>query len=339
MLETLVERMKRVVISKKASRLATLFTAATVVAGCVGDIKHTFREGQLPVVKGPAVTDNSTPFSEGLVCVADKVKLKTNKRVAVTVGGIRDYTGKYSEAEGGSLVTQGGSLMVISALGKMGDAVVLRERFDTQVADIELAYTDNRRLGDGRRHQVGEQDVPWLPYSGGSILKSDVYIVGGITELNFNINSGGAGVEVDGIGGGVRTFAANVGVDLRLVNSSNLNVLKVVSLQKQVIGYEVNAGIFSFFGTNLFDIQAGVKNQEPLQLAVRSVMELGTMELVAFMYGVDYTDCLRTDVEPDRIASTIPSFYSMDRIQSPFQSSRKLNPVSYSTRTTDFSIE
>lgn len=181
--------------------------------------------------------------------------------------------------------------------------------------------------------------MSWLPYSGGSILKSDVYIVGGITELNFNINSGGAGVEVDGIGGGVRTFAANVGVDLRLVNSSNLNVLKVVSLQKQVIGYEVSAGIFSFFGTNLFDIQAGVKNQEPLQLAIRSVMELGTMELVAFMYGVNYSDCLRTDVDPDRLASAGPAFYSMDRIQAPFQSSRKLNPVAYSTRTTNFQIK
>lgn len=295
------------------SRIAGAAAAALSCAACAGQISHNIDPGQLPTIQGPAITNNSTPFDTALQCVADQIKLKTDRRVAVTVGAIRDYTGKFSEAEGGNFVTQGGSLMVISALGKMGDAIVLRERFDTQVADVELKYIDARRLGDGRRHSLGgasgSSTVPYLPYTGGSILKSEVYIVGGITELNFNISSGGASAEIDGIGGGARTFAVSAAADLRLVNSSNLNVIKVVSLQKQVVGYEVQAGIFNFFGTNLVDIQAGVRAQEPLQLAIRSILELGTMQLVGHMYGVNTDDCVQGLVEEENKAGDKERFY------------------------------
>lgn len=289
--------------------------AALFLSACTGQISHKLAEGQMPVIQGPAISDNATPFDAALRCVADKVRLKTSRRIAVTVGAVRDYTGKYLELEGGSLVTQGGSLMVISALGKMGDAINLRERFDTQVADVELGYLDKRRLGDGRRHSITEDgkqtSVPYLPYTGGSILESEVYIVGGITEVNFNVASGGAEAEIDGIGGGARTFAISVAADLRLVNSANLNVVKVVSLQKQVIGYEVRAGVFNFFGTNLFDINAGAEMQEPLQLAIRSILELGTLQLVGHMYQVDYNECLPGSVERENEAGEAVRFYSV----------------------------
>ncbi len=288
--------------------------ATSLLSACAeGTISHKGVEGQFPVVQGPVVTDNSTPFSTALQCIADQIKLTGQRPVAVTVGAVRDHTGKFTESDGGNAITQGGSLMTISALGKMGDAIVLRERFDTQVADIELKHLEARRLGDGQRHQVtdetGSKTVPWIPYPGGSILKSEVYIVGGITELNYNIFSGGAGVEISGIGGGARTFVANVAVDLRVVNSSNLNVIKVVSLQKQVVGYEVRAGVFNFFGSNLFDIESGLKSQEPLQLAVRSVIELGVIQMMSHLYGVDHTDCTAALAEEDVIASAPPRFY------------------------------
>ena len=42
----------------------------------------------------------------------------------------------------------------------------------------------------------------------------------------------------------------NIGIDLRLVDTSTLEVVDVISYQKQIIGREVSAGVFDFLGTN-----------------------------------------------------------------------------------------
>ena len=175
---------------------------------------------EAPVVMGPNVRTNRTPLENAFSCYAEELKQRRAPRVAIAVGDVNYYTGKYNESEG-SAITQGGALMVYSALGKMGDSVLIQERFDTRIAELELAYIDRRQLGDGRQHQIGpnQPPVPWVPYFGGSILRSNYYIVGGITELNYNIQSGGAEFQVNQIGPKARVFTMNIGVDLRIIDT------------------------------------------------------------------------------------------------------------------------
>ena len=137
-------------------------------------------------------------------------------------------------------------------------------------------------------HLGKKQKINFLPKASGTVQQSQVYIVGGITELNYNLSTGGMAAEIAGIGPRVRQYTVSVAADLRLVNTSNLNVVKSVSLQKQVAGYEIEAGIFKFFGDYLYNIEAGVKSQEPLQLAIRTVLEMATLELVSKIYSFDY---------------------------------------------------
>lgn len=272
-----------------------IVTAAAIVSltGCMASVDHYKRNSdEAPTVQGPPVTDNTTPLEGTFQCMAQKIRESGRNRIRVAVGTVKDYTGKFSESEGGNPITQGGSLMVMSALGKLGDAVRLQERFDTQVTELELRYLDRRYLGDGSVHEVrgktgGSQKVPWKPYYGGTVIESDYFIVGGITELNYNVQTGGLEVNIDGFGGKGRVFTVNVAADLRIVDTSSLEVLKTVSLQKQITGYEVGANIFSFFKNTLVDVNAGMKSQEPLQLGVRTVLELGVLELVGSVTGVD----------------------------------------------------
>jgi curli biogenesis system outer membrane secretion channel CsgG len=249
------------------------------------------------VVQGPAVRENVTPLEDSFVCMAQALQATGKPPMSISVGNVKDYTGKFSEADGGNPITQGGALMVTSALGKLGDAVKIRERFDTQITEVELAYLSKRYLGDGERHVIREngqglREVPWLPYTGGSILQSDYFIVGGITELNYNIQSGGAQLQVDGGGPKGRVFTVNVAVDLRIVDTQTLEVIKTTSFQKQVTGYEVGVDLFRFFASLLVDLSAGVKSQEPIQLAVRTTLELAVLELVGYVGGVDYHTCV-----------------------------------------------
>jgi curli production assembly/transport component CsgG/holdfast attachment protein HfaB len=109
---------------------------------------------------------------------------------------------------------------------------------------------------------------------------SDFILVGALTELNYNIVSGGARLFIQGAGAGVRTVVINVALDLRVVDARNFSVPYSTSLQKQIYGFEVEANVFRFFGNRLVEFDAGVIRNEPLQLGVRSVVEMGIYQVM-----------------------------------------------------------
>ena len=220
--------------------------------------------------------------------------LSRQRPVRIAVGQIADYTGK-AEADGsGRKVTAGAALMAMSALNKAGVHMV--ERFDTSVAEMELKYANNKLIGDDQHPNPAPGDFRKI--IAGSIPGSDYYIVGGITELNFNIRSENA----NGNGGGTATnattgtaggslYVMNVGLDMRLVNTNTLEVADVISYQKQIIGRQISAGVFDFLGTNFFDVSVGESALEPIQLAVRSVIERATLEMITRIYRAPAGAC------------------------------------------------
>ncbi|KRA52001.1 MULTISPECIES: CsgG/HfaB family protein [Pseudomonadota] len=294
---------------------AARFTAVAMVAvsltACASIHTEQLAAGEAAQPVGPPVRDNRTPMDPVFACFSTQLPTKA-KALVIGVGEVRDYTGKFSNLEGNA-VTQGGALMVTSALGKLGDRIRLAERFDPSVAERELLWMDKRQLGDGEQHSVPGQPggpVKWLPYFGGSLIGSDYFIVGGITEVNYDLHSGGAEIGVNGVGPKARVFTQSVAVDLRIVDTRSLIVVKTVSLTKQYTGYEIGAGTFRFFGSNLFDINIGAKGQEPLQLGIRTTLEEVTLRLVGTVLKSDPETCLasrppeqRPRLTGDRIAA------------------------------------
>ena len=86
-------------------------------------------------------------------------------------------------------------------------------------------------------------------------------------------------------------YVMNNSMDLHQKKTNTQEVVDVVSFQKQIIGRQVSAGVFSFLGTNFFDASVGESALEPIQLAVRSVVERGTMEMVSRAYGMGGGAC------------------------------------------------
>lgn len=281
------------IVCRQVARFGALGALLATAGGCVGIRQARLAPGEVPQLVGAAVRDNRTPMDPALACFAGVIGARGRPPV-IAVGDVRDYTGKFAVNEGNA-VTQGGALMVSSALGKLGRGVIMAERFDPTIAERELAYTDHRQLGDGAAHEVAGAPggkVAWLPYYGGSIAASDYYIVGGITELNYDIRSGGFEAGVNQLGPKARTFTQSVAVDLRIVDSRSLIVVRTVSLAKQFTGYEVGFGLFQFFGSNLFDVNIGAKGQEPLQLGIRTALEEATMRLVGAVTHADPATCV-----------------------------------------------
>lgn len=269
-------------------RIAALLGLTLSLTGCISpnagsDGRYTTPIGNAPVI------NNETPYSSALRCVGTAIG-RMNDAPRIAVGNIRDYTGKIDK-DGGPAVTQGGSLMAISALSKAH--VRLVERYDTSVTELELKYASSKLIGDNVQADTGD----YRKIMAGSIQGSNYYLVGGITELNYDIRNGGidagytAGSGDTGASLNARQFVMNVGIDMRLVNSETLEVINVVSYQKQIIGREISAGVFDILGGNLFSLGAGERANEPLQLGVRSVIERAVLEMVVPLYNVNPTSC------------------------------------------------
>lgn len=287
---------------KRSLKATTLgVCVASLLAGCVSTSAGSSGQYARPIGNAP-VTANPTPYSTALYCLADYARYYNLPSPRMAVGRISDYTGTVS-ADGGRQITQGASLMANTALAKAGARIV--ERYDTSVSELELRYANNKLISDDQPN--GEpQDAAYRRILAGQVPGSDFYVVGGITEVNYNIRSGGfdiLGGEVgDNGGSGLlsgKVFVMNIAVDLRLVQTTTLEVVDVISYQKQIIGREVSAGVFDFLNGNVFDISAGSGGLEPVQLAVRALIERATIEFMANLYGAPGPEvCLTPENDP-----------------------------------------
>ncbi len=277
-------------------RTLAVALAAMALGGCVSPIPMANGTYTTPIGGSPVISDE-TPYSAALRCLS---RYTAERPYRIAVGQIADYTGKTESDNSGRKITQGAALMAMTALSKAG--VPLVERFDTSVAEMELKYANNKLISDDNR--PGD----YRKILAGSIPGSDYYLVGGITELNFNIrsigaNGDGGGTATDALKGtaGASMYVMNIAIDLRLVDTTTLQVVDVVSYQKQIIGRQISAGVFDFLGQTFFDASLGESALEPIQLAVRSTIERAVLEMMSRLYHVPPNACgggLNTDADP-----------------------------------------
>ena len=83
----------------------------------------------------------------------------------------------------------------------------------------------------------------------------------------------------------------NIAMDIRLVDTESLEIISTVSYQKQIIGREVQAGVFEFFDEKLLDVGIGERSLEPMQLAVRAISELAVHDIVSDLYRIPRSHC------------------------------------------------
>ncbi len=244
---------------------------------------------------GAPATDNYSSYSDALYC---QLRMAADRRLSppsVTVGRIADLTGKY-DLQTGSQIGQGSTLFALTALGRAGFRVV--ERYDTTVSDIELAYAKAHTLSDNPE-LAGKAADNYRKIYEGQVAGSDYYIVGGVTELNSNISSNGVDLSAGRLGvkstKGTfesRNYVINVAIDLRLVNTRTQEVVDIVSYQKQLVGHELKAGVFGFANGVIMDLSGGASSMEPLQMAVRTLVERAVFEFGETLYGFDARSCL-----------------------------------------------
>ena len=229
------------------------------------------------------VARNDTAYTAALTCVRGA----PGQRPRISVGRISDLTGKV-DLETGAQLTQGASLFAITALARAGFPVV--ERLDNSVSEIELNYARQKLLSD-TPERAGSSGDNYRRILAGQIAGSRYFLVGGITELNENIRSSGLSAQVGvgdfKLGGAGKSYVLNVGLDLRLVDTASQEVVDTIALQKQVIGKSLDLGLQASGSVANGQASGGVSRMEPVQAAVRALVERAVLELTARFYGQD----------------------------------------------------
>jgi holdfast attachment protein HfaB len=281
----------------QVGRMALGALLAFAVSGCASIDGPAARVEPL---RGSAPEAITTDYTTALRCLGSHVRSQSYPAPRLAVGLITDMTGAQDQIQGRRL-TQGATLMAITAAADAGMRLV--ERYDMGVLQVELDYARSGLLRDS------EQVIREV--QAGSIQGADLYIIGGITEFNPNIRSRGA----DAFGMGKSTnatslslggsdYVVDVGIDLRLVDARSSEVLAVRSLRKQIVGREIRAGVFGFVDGTTIDIGGGQRAMEPVQTAVRTMVDRIVYEFVASLYGLSPDICPMDGGEAVRMTDT-----------------------------------
>lgn len=287
--------MKRRPTSSSSVRSIAILAATVALAGCSSTGFDPDTGLYADPTGGAPATQNDTAYSPSLRCLA--VHASGQGRVAprLAVGEIADLTGR-NDLQTGRMVSQGAALFAVTALTKAGVPTV--ERLDRAVSEVERQYAQVHLLSD-TPEAAGQSGENFRPVFAGEIAGSRYYIVGGVTELNYNLRSRGVDLAVgaaESAGAAGRLtgsdYVMNVAVDLRLVDTISQEVVATASYQKQIVGHELRVGVFDFLGGNVFDLSGGGSALEPAQFAVRTAVERGLYDFVADLYGLPRDTCL-----------------------------------------------
>lgn len=201
------------------------------------------------------------------------------EKPVVAVYGFQDRTGQRKAREGiadfSTAVTQGGTELLIDALKTAGDGtwfrVVERQGIDNLVRERQI-------IRSARQEFAGPEGAQSL----NPLLFAGIIMEGGIIGYDTNVQTGGRGARLLGIGKSKRYQQDVVTVSVRAVSVLTGEVLLNVQAKKSILSYGGAGDIFRFVdnSTTLVEYEDGVGNNESVTYAVRTAIEAGVLELV-----------------------------------------------------------
>ncbi len=252
--------MPTLIMKTAPAKLAAAALLALTLAGCASPS---------PVYAPPRVSETrQTEKLLGLPAPASAL--------SVAVYQFDDLTGQRRRnetyADISSAVTQGGGAFLVKSLRDAG-----RGRWFTVVERQGVEHLlQERQIIRSTRDQFGEKEpLPPLRFAG-------LIIEGGITAYETNTTTGGFGARILGIGGSTEFRRDQVTVSLRAVSVATGEVVSAVNTSKSIYSAQISANVFRYVSEDsIFELDAGLAINEPVQIAVREAIERAVLDLAA----------------------------------------------------------
>jgi peptidoglycan hydrolase-like protein with peptidoglycan-binding domain len=256
--------------SNARSRLMAGALVPLLLAGCMTSPQ------EAPVVAQPKsrAVQNVTSFSESLRCMDNLLAQFGRRNIVITSAGIPDATAN---------VSAGTKDMLISAISRMS------------VASNAFTFVDFDQ------RQVDVHDLQSLVGFTDDFLVPNYYIRGAITQLDEGVLSeqAGAGFAFDnvGVGASADQVVSVVSVDMNVGNLVTRQIIPGISANNSMaVARSGRAGDLSGniqkFG---FNLNVSLNRGEGMHQAVRTLVELSTIEVLGKLAQVPYWRCLQIE--------------------------------------------
>lgn len=243
---------------------------ATALTGCAKVAEEQLTAGLLPPVVNP-ITEINRSLRE---------LPPPPQKVAVAVYNFSDQTGQFKPSETtqtlSKAVTQGATSILIKALQDTGQGnwftVVERERIDNLLKERSI-ITQMRMVYLGEK-RVNPKALPPL-------LFAAILFEGGIIGYDTNIQTGGIGARLLGIGGDVKYRLDTITIYLRAVSTKTGQVLASVTTHKTIASIGLQGGVFKYIAVDkILEAEAGFTKNEPDQLAIQQAIEKAVYTMI-----------------------------------------------------------
>lgn len=222
---------------------------------------------------------------------------KAKDKVVVGVYKFRDQTGQYKATETGSTfstaVTQGATSILIKALEDSKWFIPIeRENLGNLLNERNIIRSTRQEY----LKNLSPTETQLTP-----LLYAGVLIEGGIVSFDSNIITGGFGARYFGAGSSTRYRQDRVSIYLRLVSTSNGEILKTVYISKTILSQAIDASLFRYVNfKRLLEVETGFTKNEPMHLAVTEAIEKGVEALVieGIQDGIWKTSTPDTEMTP-----------------------------------------
>lgn len=261
-------------IVKSASALILAF----FVSGCA--------EFEMPVLadEDPALPQVTSTRSTLLDMPPPK------SRVDIAVYDFEDLTGQFKPSEGyqtlSKAVSQGGGAVLMKALRDTSGGKWFRV---VERSNLDNLLQERRIIQEMRQIYLKETEIN--PKALPPMLFAGVIVEGGVVGYDTNVETGGAGAALLGVGARGEYRKDTISVNLRTVSVKTGEVLASVVVQKSILSTSVGASVFRYIDTDeVLELEAGVSANEPGFIAFRRAIEKAVYTLILEMAHRDYWD-------------------------------------------------
>ena len=198
--------------------------------------------------------------------------------IVVALYGFQDKTGQRQANDKFSVlstaVTQGGEVFLIKALQDAGHGKWFQVAERVGLDDL----IKERQLIRNQRETYEGKDAKQLA----PMLIAGVMIEGGIVGYDTNIQSGGLGAAVLGLGADHQYRTDVVTVVLRLISVHTGEVLVSAGATKTILSVANSGNLMTFIqdGTVAIQAEAGANVNEPVTYAVRVATEAAVVDMI-----------------------------------------------------------
>jgi len=235
-------------------------------------------------------------------------KVTPIKQIVVGVYKFRDQTGQYKQVENGvsysTSVTQGATTILIKALEDSKWFIPIERENVSNLLNERQIIRSTRKEDNKKKGINKDTSLPPLLFAG-------VLLEGGIISYDSNIITGGAGARYFGAGASSQYRQDRITVYLRAVSTSNGKILKTVYISKTILSQAIDVNLFRFVNVKrLLEVETGVSQNEPGQLAVKEAIEKAVESLI--IEGIK--DNIWKASEEDTVVNEVIEEYNKEKI-------------------------